>query len=503
MWAQVKHESPRTSPVPGDEGHASALDDSRTLRSTSADRGARLLFNSLEFAFFYVAVLALYTLFRTSWSLRKGLLLVASYVFYMAWNPPYVVLLLFSTALDFVAGRRIAASESRWVRRFWLVASCVGNLGVLVFFKYSDFLLEIFWIAVDPPVAYPAVIRDLALPLGISFYTFQSLSYTIDVFRDRRAATSNPLDFAVYVAFFPQLVAGPIIRSREFLPQLKTNRSASREELLSGFDQIARGFAKKVLCADVLATYVDVVFAEPESFGAVNLWLAIYAYAFQIYFDFSGYTDIAIGSARTLGLRVPPNFRLPYLARGPADFWSRWHISLSTWLRDYLYIPLGGSRAPRVRIYGNLAITMLLGGLWHGAAWHFVVWGAYHGAWLIAHRMLFRDRQGFAMPELLSIGLTFHAVCAGWVLFRAQSLADAFSVYRGLLDFSSPISSVSPLVLAVISIGFVSHFLGASKRLAAAWDAKPVDVQVVVWIATAVALFLLGGETGQFIYFQF
>jgi alginate O-acetyltransferase complex protein AlgI len=462
-----------------------------------------LLFNSLEFVLFYAVVLAVYALLRSSWSLRKGLLLFASYWFYMAWNPPYVVLLVFSTALDFVAGRRIAASRSDRERRAWLVASCVGNLGVLAFFKYSDFLLENFWIAADPPFAYPSVIRDLVLPLGISFYTFQSLSYTIDVFRDRRAIASNFLDFALFVSFFPQLVAGPIIRSRDFLPQLKANHSASSSEFLSGFDQIARGFAKKILGADVLATYVDVVFADPGSFGAVNLWLAIYAYAFQIYFDFSGYTDIAIGTARTLGFRVPPNFRLPYLAQGPADFWTRWHISLSTWLRDYLYISLGGSRASRARTYRNLAVTMLLGGLWHGAAWGFVLWGAYHGAWLIAHRALFGDRRAYAMPPLLSVVLTFHAVCMGWVLFRAPSLADSLSFYRGLLDVSSPIAPVSPLVLAVIAMGFVSHLLGASKRLAGAWDTKAGDLQVVVWIAVAAGVFLLGSETGQFIYFQF
>jgi D-alanyl-lipoteichoic acid acyltransferase DltB (MBOAT superfamily) len=462
-----------------------------------------LLFNSLDFVFFYAFVFGAYALLRRHWSLRKWLLLLASYWFYMAWNPPYVVLLIFSTLLDFVAGRRIAGSSSHSARRFWLVASCTGNLGVLVFFKYSDFLLSNLWLATSPPFAYPDFVRNLVLPLGISFYTFQSLSYTIDVYRDRRAATDRLLDFAVYVSFFPQLVAGPIIRSSTFLPQLAKNHSARSEDILSGFNQVARGFAKKILGADLLAGYVDLVYASPGDFGAVNHLLAIYAYAFQIYFDFSGYSDIAIGTARALGFRVPDNFRLPYLARGPADFWRRWHISLSTWLRDYLYIALGGSRTSRARTYRNLGITMLLGGMWHGAAWGFLLWGVFHGAWLAAHRALFRDRGGFRVPAWISIFVTFHLVCFAWVLFRAESLGDALTVYRAFADFATPVYRVSPLILAIIAIGFLSHVLGASERLAKAWDAMAVDAQVAYWLIVTVGIFFLSSETEKFIYFQF
>jgi len=258
-----------------------------------------------------------------------------------------------------------------------------------------------------------------------------------------------------------------------------------------------------VLGADLLAGYVDVVFANPGEFGALNHLLAIYAYAFQIYFDFSGYSDIAIGTARTLGFRVPENFRLPYLARGPADFWRRWHISLSTWLRDYLYIPLGGSRLGRSATYRNLAITMLLGGLWHGAAWGFVVWGALHGAWLAAHRALFRDRAGPRLPAALSVVLTFHAVCAAWVFFRAESLQGALAVFAGLADFATPVRIVPPETLALIAIGFASHGLGASKRLAEWWRGLAVDAQVAYWVAVALGVFLLSSRTEKFIYFQF
>jgi D-alanyl-lipoteichoic acid acyltransferase DltB (MBOAT superfamily) len=253
----------------------------------------------------------------------------------------------------------------------------------------------------------------------------------------------------------------------------------------------------------MLAGYVDHVYASPDSFGAVNHLLAVYAYAFQIYFDFSGYSDIAIGTARTLGFRVPENFRLPYLARGPADFWRRWHISLSTWLRDYLYISLGGSRVSRWVTYRNLAVTMLLGGLWHGAAWGVFFWGAFHGIWLAVHRALFRDRTGIRIPAPVSVIVTFHLVCAAWVFFRAESLADAMIVFRAFGDFATPIRHVSPVVLALIAIGFASHLLGASKRLAQWWNDMALDLRVTYWMLVAVGVFLLSSRTEKFIYFQF
>ena len=253
----------------------------------------------------------------------------------------------------------------------------------------------------------------------------------------------------------------------------------------------------------MLAGYVDAVYADPGAFGAVNHLLAVYAYAFQIYFDFSGYTDIAIGSARTLGFRVPANFRLPYLACGPADFWTRWHISLSSWLRDYLYIPLGGSRVSPGRTYLNLAFTMLLGGLWHGAAWGFVLWGAFHGAWLALHRALFRDRRVVVVPRWLSRLATFHLVCVGWVLFRSQTLAKASDVFAAFADFSTAFRGLDVEVLCVLVVGFASHALGASTRLAEAWQNMSVDVQLGYWVTVSAAVFLFTSQTAQFIYFQF
>jgi D-alanyl-lipoteichoic acid acyltransferase DltB (MBOAT superfamily) len=341
-----------------------------------------------------------------------------------------------------------------------------------------------------------AAARDLLLHLPIPELPHRRLSETAG--RDRRPPRFRRL----------RVVLSPAGRRthpplQHLSPQLLRNHSASSDDILSGFNQVARGFAKKLLGADLLAEYVDLVYAAPADFGAVNHLLAIYAYAFQIYFDFSGYSDIAIGSARALGFRVPENFRLPYLARGPADFWTRWHISLSTWLRDYLYIPLGGSRASRANTYRNLGITMLLGGMWHGAAWGFVLWGAFHGAWLAIHRALFRDRRVFRVPRLLSILVTFHGVCFGWVLFRAPSLSDALTVYRAFADFATPVYRVSPLVLALIAAGFLSHVLGASKRLAKAWNEMAVDAQAAYWLLVTVGIFFLSSHTEKFIYFQF
>ncbi len=460
-------------------------------------------FNSLEFLFFFPCVLLGYALLYRSWKARKVLLLVSSYLFYMAWNPPFALLLVGSTFLDYIAARAMERTDRNSLRRAWVAASCMGNLGVLVFFKYSDFLLSNFWVFAPNDAAYPTFFSGLILPVGLSFYTFQSMSYTIDVYRGEQKATHDLLNFALYVSFFPQLVAGPIIRSTYFLPQLETARHPRAVDMLKGLDQIARGFAKKVIMADTLAMYVDVVYSAPGDYGAVNHVLATYAYAFQIYFDFSGYSDIAIGTAALLGFKVPANFNLPYLARGPADFWRRWHISLSTWLRDYLYISLGGSRATKWKIYRNLLITMLLGGMWHGAAWGFILWGAFHGVWLAVHRLIVRDGGLIRLPGFVSIFFPFHLVCLGWVFVRAESLADIGTILRAFTDIATPIQTVSVPALIVLAFGFLSHCLGNSKSLGLIWNSAAADVKVFAYICIIIGVLLNSGDTGQFIYFQF
>jgi alginate O-acetyltransferase complex protein AlgI len=462
-----------------------------------------VLFNSLEYWCFLPLVLLADGLLGRHWQARKLLLLAASYAFYMAWSAPFVLLLLGSTLLDHAASRRIASSHRAATRRGWLLASVVGNLGVLAFFKYGAFLFSNLSWLIFRDAAVPPLLRDVILPMGISFYTFQSMSYTIDVYRRARPPARSLLDLALYVSFFPQLVAGPIVRAGTFLPQLESPRRPTHEDRLAALDPIFRGLAKKMILADGLSVYVDAVYGNPAGYGAWNHWLALYAYAFQIYFDFSGYSDIAIGSARLLGFRIPDNFRLPYLARGPADFWRRWHISLSTWLRDYLYIPLGGSRGSRLATLRNLLVTMLLGGLWHGAAWGFVAWGAYHGVWLVLHRMAFRERPGLRVPAWISLPLTFHSVCIGWVFFRAASWADATVVLRQLLDFDAAFVTPPPLFAVLLPLAFASHAVAAVPALRIAWSRRAPDVRGLGYAAVVATIFLLAPETTPFIYFQF
>jgi D-alanyl-lipoteichoic acid acyltransferase DltB (MBOAT superfamily) len=399
-----------------------------------------LLFNSLEFAVFLVFVLALYLCLPQR--AQNRMLLVASYVFYGAWDWRFLGLIALSTLIDYAVGLRIAASDDPARRKRWVVVSIVSNLGILGAFKYAGFfaaslgrLGEALGLDVSPPVL------SIVLPVGISFYTFQTLSYTIDVYRGLLKPTRNLLDFALFVSFFPQLVAGPIERATRLLPQIEGARRTTSQQLASGAWLILWGTFKKVVVADNLGALVNAVYAPGAEPTGLEVLFATYAFAFQIYGDFSGYTDVARGVARLLGVELMLNFDLPYLATSPADFWRRWHISLSSWLRDYLYIPLGGNRKGRARTYVNLMLTMLLGGLWHGAAWTFVVWGAYQGLLLALHRALApwlarvapTTAAGRAAWWLVRVVVTFHLVCLGWLVFRAASLDDVLRLLGTLL----------------------------------------------------------------------
>lgn len=462
-----------------------------------------MLFSSIEFVVFFAITYAAFLGLRGRPRARKVLILACSYWFYMTWNAPFVLLLFFSTALDFVAGHRIGTSASQTVRVRWLVASCVGNLGVLAFFKYADFVVGNFWVFMPSTVQYPEFVESIVLPLGISFYTFQSMSYTIDVYRKNREHETNLLDFAIFVTFFPQLIAGPILRSSNFLPQLKAHRYPSSEDVLQGFDQLMRGFAKKVLVADQLAVYVSIVTESPQSFGAFNHMLAVYAFAFQAYFDFSGYSDIAIGAARMMGFRIPANFNLPFISRDPAEVWSRWHISLSSWLRDYLYIPLGGNRRGSWMTYVNLFATMALSGLWHGAGWGYVLWGSLHGIWLVFHRFLVRSTRLPRLPAVLGIFFTFHIWALLLVFFRTQTLEKAIATFVHLFDFSTPIYAVDLRIYALVVLGFVAHLLGLSVGLKRVWEETFVGVKALWYAFVIIAIFFVAGAPTDFIYFQF
>ena len=419
-------------------------------------------FNSIQFLIFFPAVVFLYSVGFKNKGYRLGLLLAASYLFYMSWNWKYAGLILFSTAVDYFVGLRMDREVGEKARRLLLVLSLVMNLGLLAFFKYHNFfidstgeILRILGLQVD----VGSMRHSFLLPVGISFYTFQSLSYTIDLYRKRIDVERNFLRFALYVAFFPQLVAGPIVRAADFLPQLRRTPEVSQEKVHSGLALMFRGLFKKVVLADLLAGLgVDAVFANPGDFSSLTLLLAIYGYSFQIYNDFSGYSDVAIGAAKVLGFHIPENFNRPYLSRNVREFWTRWHISLSSWLRDYLYIPLGGNRGTPGRVRFNLMATMVLGGLWHGAAINFVLWGFWHGLLLMV------SRGADKAPESVSVFQTlwqrvacFHLIGVSWLLFRISSFPDLISYLKGLFRLSGG-HEVGWAFLLVLGLAAVAHF---------------------------------------------
>jgi alginate O-acetyltransferase complex protein AlgI len=387
-----------------------------------------MVFSSHLFVYYFLpaALLVYYALPRRG---RHLWLTLASYGFYGWTNPAFMGLMLVSTVLDYVCGLRLGVipGEAERRRRTWLIVSVVGNLSLLGFFKYFNFAVESLGAvlsAVGLDALRPEVTLRVVLPLGISFYTFQSMSYTFDVYRGRTAPLRNPVDFACYVSLFPQLVAGPIIRFSEIADQLR-ERTLSLEKFARGVAFFSLGMAKKVLLANPCGFVADAAF-DAGSLHPLEAWTGVLAYAFQIYFDFSGYSDMAIGLGLMLGFVFPKNFDSPYRADSLTDFWRRWHISLSTWLRDYLYLPLGGNRKGPARTYVNLLIVMLLGGLWHGAAWNFVVWGGLHGAGLAVERAMGRRSAYHALPRQLRVGLTFAIVLLGWVFFRAPGVGEAW-----------------------------------------------------------------------------
>jgi alginate O-acetyltransferase complex protein AlgI len=390
--------------------------------------------------------------------------LLASIAFYMSWHPVLILLILFSASVDYLVAVKLATVEQPFRRRVLLLFSISTNLGLLLFFKYTDFLIAqsrtvLGWFG------YECSLRplDLILPLGISFYTFETISYIVDVYRGKQKPVRSVLDYALYIMFFPHLLAGPIVRPSEFLPQLGRKKRFSWDRLHLGVQYFLRGLFKKAVLADHLGTViVDPVFASPAQYGSSAVWIAALAYAGQIYCDFAGYSDMAVGLAHALGFKLPRNFNLPYLATNVSDFWHRWHVSLSRWLRDYLFIPLGGSRAGKFATCRNLLLTMLLGGFWHGANWNFAFWGLYHGVLLVLHRLIPFPLSG-AVGRSISRALTFLAVLVGWVFFRARSFADIQCLLSRLFWPTEGLSlTLFPTLLACTCIAAVAlgHLLG-------------------------------------------
>jgi D-alanyl-lipoteichoic acid acyltransferase DltB (MBOAT superfamily) len=473
-----------------------------------------MLFNSLTFVVFFMVVVAAYWSMR-SWTLRKNLLVAASYVFYGAWNPPFAALLFTTTAMDFWLGARIARAKGAHAKKVWLVASVAMNLSMLGFFKYGNFLLENFqWLMARIGIIYQPPHLDILLPVGISFYTFHSLSYTLDVYRGVMQPTKSLRDFVLAVSFFPQLVAGPIVRAGDFLPQLLAPPKPQTGRFLWGLALMTLGLFEKVVLADtMLAGSADTVFGYGGPLIALDSWMGVIAFAGQIFFDFAGYSTCAIGAALCLGFHLKDNFRFPYAAVGFSDFWRRWHISLSTFLRDYLYFPLGGNRVGWARAAINLVIVMFLGGLWHGAAWTFVVWGLLHGSYLVIEHTL-RAVVGekawadnLAVKVLLGL-ITYAAVCVAWVFFRAPDFASATRMLRGMFG-GHPHGDAILGTREMLQIGIVTFFM-----MLAHWSLRDISLEQAVerlprWIVTAVwavmacAIILNQGNSNAFIYFQF
>jgi D-alanyl-lipoteichoic acid acyltransferase DltB (MBOAT superfamily) len=473
-----------------------------------------MLFNSLTFVAFFAIVLAFYWSMR-SWEGRKNLLLVASYIFYGAWNPPFAALLFSTTALDFYLGRKMGMLNEPRERRIWLWISVAVNLSMLGFFKYGNFLLENFtWVLARGGIQYKPPHLDVFLPIGISFYTFHSLSYTLDIYRGVMKPTRSLRDFTLAVSFFPQLVAGPIVRAGDFLPQLQAPPVPQRGRFLWGLFLMTLGLFEKVVLADtLLASSADHVFGYAGPLMALDSWTGVIAFSGQIFCDFAGYSTCAIGAALCLGFHLKDNFRFPYAAIGFSDFWRRWHISLSTFLRDYLYIPLGGNRHGAARAMINLVIVMFLGGLWHGAAWTFVVWGLLHGSYLAIERLLkaFVKEAGWVRtwPMKLFLGaITYIAVLIAWVYFRASSFPSAARLINGMFGAHARpdaiLSTREILQVAAVTVGLlIAHWSMRDTSLEAVVARLPRWTVTGVWFLMACAIILTQGNSNAFIYFQF
>ena len=471
-----------------------------------------MLFPTFEFAFFFSGVFVLNWLLRPHPLAWRLFLLGASLVFYGAFEPIYCVLLGFSIVANQAFAVAIHRRDDERARKAILAAAVVVNLGVLGYYKYTDFFIESVSGFLDGiGIETGWVPLEIVLPVAISFFTFQALSYVIDVFRDD-AEPSSLLDFAVYLSFFPHLVAGPIVRARELLPQLQEPADPRKVNAALAFRLIMVGLFKKVVISSfVSAAIVDDVFAVPESYRSFEILVAIYAYAIQIYADFSGYTDIAIGCALLLGLRFPQNFDAPYTALSMQSFWRRWHMTLSFWLRDYLYIPLGGNKGGENRRDLNLFLTMLIGGFWHGAAWTFIVWGSIHGVALAGERRILARREAAGKvpgrwSPVIRWAVTFHIVCLGWVFFRAESFGNAFTILWRLIAAPGIGSAVTPMVLFVVAAMIAAQFVPADwvNRAQAAFSRSVPILQAVALALGFLIIDALGPEgVPPFIYFQF
>ena len=490
---------------------------SRAAELLRYDATAPLIFNSGLFLFLFVGFAGIYLLLRRTTTLRILYVIAFSIYFYYKSSGIYFLLLLFAAISDYLIGNAIARTDDKTTKKRWVALSVVINLGMLGYFKYTNFFIEM---ANGLMGAGFLDFQNIFLPVGISFFVFQSMSYTIDIYRGQIRPLERWIDYVFYLSFFPQLVAGPIVRAKDFIPQIRRPLYVSREMFGTAIGLIVIGLLKKAIISDYISlNFVDRIFDEPALYSGFECLMGIYGYALQIYCDFSGYSDMAIGIALLLGFRFPKNFDAPYKAATITEFWRRWHISLSSWLRDYLYISLGGNRKGKVRTYLNLIITMVLGGLWHGAAVRFVLWGALHGVALALHKMWLaivpwakaNGKDMNPLSRVLGTILTFHIVCLGWLLFRAEDMQTVhLMLYQILHSFNTSIIPQFVLgykeVLALIVIGYGMHFMPSAidgdmqRKVANASFWWQVALLVVVaWCVMQIK----SSDIQPFIYFQF
>jgi alginate O-acetyltransferase complex protein AlgI len=496
-----------------------------------------MLFNSYTFVVFFIVILILHSL-PFSWKVKKINLLLASYIFYAAWNPPFILLLWLATVVDFFVGRALYREENMAKKRMLLVISLIGNLGMLVFFKYGGFLLENFTLLVNAiGIDYHPAKPNIILPAGISFYTFTTLCYTIDMYKRKSEPVKSMLDFSLFVTFFPHLVAGPIVRPPQLVPQFETPRTASQKQMIEGLMLLSLGLFMKVVLADsMLSASADTVFNSNGILPSLDAWAGVLAFSGQIFFDFAGYSTCAVGAALCLGFVLPQNFLYPYAAIGFTDFWRRWHITLSAWLRDYLYIPLGGNRKGKFRTYINLMLTMLLGGLWHGANWTFVVWGGLHGFYLwvekffkdraVRNRGMTMVRTGEAEPVMVKASmvpgivanktvknfflalLTFFLVNVTWVFFRSSTFTQSWELLKSMFgranDGAPLLTTLAIIKVGVIITGMViAHWLMRNTRVLNEAAKLPWWLTAIVWSLIVLLIIISQESSSSFIYFQF
>ena len=478
-----------------------------------------MVFNSFSFLVFFVIVYLLYLAFQGHLKLQNKLIFISSSFFYGWWDWRFLPLMYFTIFIDFYIGRSLSRTDREGDRKRLLFLCICSNMIILGIFKYYNFFISsfeksfsFFGLSLNCPTL------RIILPVGISFYTFQSMSYVIDVYRKQLTPAKNILDYGAYVTYFPQLVAGPIERASHLLPQMLNSRRLKLDEFYEGCYLIFWGFFKKMFIADNLAQIVNPIFSAPPPYHGAQVLLGVYAFTFQIYCDFSGYSDIARGLGKMMGFDIMLNFDLPYFATNPSDFWKRWHISLSTWLRDYIYIPLGGNHKGGFFTYGNLMIVMLLGGLWHGASWHFVFWGAYHGLLLCVYKLLKPYFTTLSEPQskllrkvwhAAKIIFFFHLICLGWLFFRAGSLTQITEMLYAIFMKFHAISglglreSLEKIVFFTFLLLIVQLFQNTKKDLMTVLKA-PVIARALFYLLCFYALTIFG-DTGakEFIYFQF